>query len=84
MWFVYIIECEDKSLYTGVAKDVKKRFEEHKNKKGAKYTQGHKPQRVVYIERKLNRSAAQKREAEIKNFTHQEKLNMIKNTKMPG
>jgi len=42
-WFVYIVECQDSSLYTGVAKDVQSRIDQHNSGKGAKYTRGRGP-----------------------------------------
>jgi putative endonuclease len=77
MYFVYILECKDKSLYTGITTDIARRFKEHQNGKGAKYTGAKKAVKVVYTERKLNRSTASKREAAIKKFSRQEKLNLI-------
>lgn len=69
MYYVYIILCLDGSLYTGIAKDVALRFEEHKQGKGAKYTKSHPVDKIVYTERKRNRGYALKREAEIKRLS---------------
>ena len=66
MWFVYIIECDDCTLYTGFTNDLESRFEKHKNGKGAKYTRSHKPKRIVFFEKYDNKIEAQKREREIK------------------
>ena len=77
MYFVYIIKCGDGSLYTGVTTDVKRRFKEHKNKRGGRYTRSKKIIKVVYTERCHDRSSALKREAEIKGWTRQEKLDLI-------
>jgi len=67
-WYVYIIRCADDSLYTGIAKDVERRVVEHNNdnKLGAKYTIGRRPVVLVYQEACKSRSAATKREFEIK------------------
>lgn len=78
MYFVYILKCKDGSLYTGITTDLPRRLEEHRSGKGAKYTRGKKAGKVVYSERKNNRSTASKREAEIKNWTRAEKLALIK------
>ncbi|MBI5456923.1 GIY-YIG nuclease family protein [Candidatus Kaiserbacteria bacterium] len=78
MYYVYILLCKNKSLYTGVAIDVQKRFEEHKAKKGAKYTRSFVPVRILYKESFSNRSDAQKREMQIKGWGRKEKLNLIK------
>lgn len=78
MYFVYLIECKDKSLYTGITTNVKRRFAEHKAGKGGSYTRAKKAVKIVYTEKHLNRSAASKREAEIKNLSRNKKLNLIK------
>lgn len=78
MYFVYIIECGDGSLYTGITNDVARRFEEHQSGKGARYTQAKKAKEIVYSETLPNRSAALKREASIKRMTREAKLALIK------
>ena len=78
MYFVYIIRCKDKSLYTGVTTDVARRFNEHKVGKGGSYTRSHIPVKVIYTEKKKNRSSALKREAEIKNWSRTKKLTLLK------
>jgi len=78
MYSLYIIECSDHSLYTGITTDVARRFLEHKNKKGGHYTSSKKVVRVVYTEKHSDRSSALKREAEIKSWSRQKKLNLIK------
>lgn len=77
-YFVYILECSDGSLYTGIATDIKKRFEEHKNGKGAKYTRARGAKRIRYSERHPTRGDALKREAQIKAMMRREKLLLIK------
>ncbi len=76
-WFVYMIHCSDDSYYTGISTDVEKRFEQHKNKKGAKYFYGREPKKIVMIESGYDRSSASRREAEIKKYTRADKLNLI-------
>lgn len=78
MYFVYILQCGDGTLYTGIAKDVERRFYEHKMGDGAKYTRARKVVRVVYSESQPDRSRALKREAEIKGWKRAKKLNLIK------
>ncbi|MEK7546999.1 MAG: GIY-YIG nuclease family protein, partial [Patescibacteria group bacterium] len=51
MYFVYIMQCSDESLYTGITNDLKRRFRQHKNKKGGNYTQSHRAEKIVYTER---------------------------------
>ncbi|PJE74036.1 MAG: endonuclease [Candidatus Taylorbacteria bacterium CG10_big_fil_rev_8_21_14_0_10_41_48] len=78
MYFVYIIKCKDKSLYTGITTDVERRLAEHREGRGARYTRVRGVLRVVYTERYNNRSLASKREIEIKKLSRAEKLNLIK------
>lgn len=77
MYFVYILLCSGGSLYTGIAKDVQRRFGEHMSGKGGAYTRSHKPIRIVYIEKKKTRSAALKREAQIKRWPRKKKLKFL-------
>lgn len=76
-WFVYIIRCSDNSLYTGITTDVKRRFDQHKNNKGAKYFYAHTPVKVVYIETAMNRSIASKRESAIKKLSVDKKRQLF-------
>ncbi len=77
MYFVYIIECEGGTLYTGITTDVARRFEEHMAGKAAHYTSANKPVKVIYTEEQPDRSSALKREAEIKKLSREEKLDLI-------
>ena len=77
MWFVYIIKCVDGSLYTGYTNDLEKRFEKHKIGKGAKYTNSHKPEGIVFSEKYDNKIIAQRREREIKSWNRKEKLEFL-------
>ena len=77
-WSLYIIEASDASLYTGIATDVERRFDEHLNcLKGAKYFNGRSPVRVVYREDGHTRSSASQREAQIKKLSRQQKEDLI-------
>lgn len=78
-WFVYILECNDKTLYTGITNNLEKRLEQHNNgQEAAKYTRARRPVKCVYKEKQLDRSSATKREMEIKKLSRSEKLNLIK------
>lgn len=77
MAIVYILECADKSLYTGWTDDLNKRLALHNAGKGAKYTRARLPVRIVYQEMLPDKSTALKREAAIKKLTRVEKLNLI-------
>jgi putative endonuclease len=78
MYYVYILECADKTLYTGITLDLKRRQAEHnENSKGAKYTMQRRPARLVYFEKFENRSLAAKEESRIKKLSRKQKLLMI-------
>ena len=74
MWFVYILLCKDMSLYTGISTDPDRRFLEHVSQKGGHYTRAHPPIKRVYLEKIATKSAALKREHEIKSWSRQKKL----------
>lgn len=76
-WFIYIVECCDKSLYTGITNDLEKRLEKHNSGKGAKYTRGRGPIILKYFEKVSSKSTALKREIEIKKLTRAQKDKLI-------
>ena len=76
-YYVYIIECGDKTLYTGITTDVKRRFKEHASGKGGHYTRAKKVKRILYAKKVGTRSQALKREAEIKRLSRPKKLSLI-------
>ena len=75
-WYVYILRCKGGFLYTGITKDVKRRFEEHRAK-SAHFTSYNPPEAVVYTEKVRTRSQALKREAAIKRLKRDQKLALI-------
>jgi putative endonuclease len=77
-WIVYIVECNDKSLYTGITNNIDKRIEAHSLRKGSKYIRGRLPIKLVYKEICVSRSNATKRELEIKKLNKKEKHFLIK------
>ncbi len=77
VWYVYILQCSDGTLYTGVAKDVIARLAEHNSGKGARYTRSRRPCLLRFFERHPSRSSAQAQEARIKQMTREEKLEFI-------
>ncbi|MDU1414556.1 MAG: GIY-YIG nuclease family protein [Clostridium sp.] len=79
MCYVYILECSDKTLYTGWTNNINKRIECHNSGKGAKYTRGRLPVKLVYFELLDNKSLALKREIEIKKLSKKDKLLLINN-----
>ena len=77
-YFVYILECADKTLYTGYTTDLEKRLLSHNTSKtGAKYTRARRPVILIYSEKFKTKSAALKRELAIKQMTRKEKVNLI-------
>jgi putative endonuclease len=77
IWYVYILRCSDNTLYTGIAKDIEKRIEMHNSGKGAKYTRGRGPVKLVWSEVADSESVAKKREAEIKKMSRGEKEELL-------
>lgn len=76
MWFVYILECEDGSFYTGVTNNLEKRFSAHQMGKGGYYTRSHKPLKLIYQEKLTTKGQALKREHEIKKLKRVEKKSL--------
>lgn len=79
-WWVYLILTESELIYTGIAKDTSRRFQEHlathegRGNKGAKFFRGHKPLNIIYQEAAQNRSEATRRELIIKKMPRTKKL----------
>lgn len=78
MYHLYILECADKTLYTGITTDLERRLSEHKEGLGGHYTRAHGAQRFIYTETHPNRSSATKREMDIKKMSRLEKLALSK------
>lgn len=80
-WYVYMLQCSDNSLYTGITVDPERRVLEHNqdNKLGARYTRARRPVKLVYLESCSSRSAAAKREVEIRKLTRRQKLALAEN-----
>ena len=76
-WFVYILRCGDGTLYTGVTDDVQRRLAAHRAGKGAKYTRGRGPPELVYTQEQPDKSAALRREFQIKKLTRPQKERLI-------
>ena len=76
-WYVYMIRCEDSSVYTGITTDVARRFKEHIEGRGAKYTRNRKPVKIETVFFVGSRSEASKLEYFIKTFSKKEKENII-------
>lgn len=79
MYHLYILECADKTLYTGITTDLERRVYEHNMAKiGAKYTRTRRPVVLIYSKKFRTRSLALKAEYKIKQMTRVEKLELIK------
>ncbi len=77
MWYLYILRLSDGSLYTGIAKDVERRIEQHEEGNGSKYVRSRLPCKLVHVEEMKNRSEALKREAEIKKWNKEKKEDLV-------
>ena len=76
-WCVYILECADGSLYTGITDDLQRRIKAHEGGKGAKYTRGRGPLKLRYQELLDSQSEALRREYQIKTMKRADKLQLI-------
>lgn len=83
-WFVYILRCADGSLYTGIAKDVDRRLEQHNAGTASRYTRSRLPVSLEYQEEQPNQSMALKRELAIKSRSRQAKEALIQRGNEPG
>jgi putative endonuclease len=79
-WNVYILQCSDGSLYTGVARDLQRRLLQHNGVLvgGSRYTRGRRPVELLWSDPAPDRSAAQRREASIKKLSRDEKLRLAR------
>lgn len=76
-WLVYIIRCDDGTLYTGITNDLARRWQQHRSQRGAKYFRGRQPEALVYAETGHDRSSASRREAAIKRLERGGKLKLL-------
>ena len=77
-WYVYIVRCADGSLYTGIAKDLDRRLEQHNAGTASRYTRSRLPVTLEYQEEQSNQSLALKREVAIKAMSRQKKESLIR------
>jgi predicted GIY-YIG superfamily endonuclease len=82
-WFVYVVQCADGSLYTGITKDVVRRCRQHNAGTASRYTRSRHPVKLVYHEVHPSQSSALKREAAIKAMNRRGKLTMLQQSKKP-
>lgn len=80
MYYLYIVECVDKTLYTGITRDLDRRINEHNcSKLGAKYTSSRRPVKLVYFKKFKNRAEASCAEFQTKKLKKNSKLSLIAN-----
>jgi putative endonuclease len=80
LYYVYILKCNDDTLYTGWTTDIKRRLNEHNiSKKGSRYTRARRPVKICYVEDIETKSGAMKREAQIKKLCREDKQKLVKN-----
>ncbi len=77
MAYVYIVECRDKTLYTGWTTDIERRVSQHNKGEGAKYTRARRPVVLKYFEEFDTNREAMKRECEIKKLSRQDKIKLF-------
>ena len=78
MYYLYILQCADKTLYSGITVDLDRRIAEHNDSKlGSKYTRTRRPVKLVYSKKYKNRSTASRAEAEVKKLSRKGKLELI-------
>ncbi len=77
-WFVYVVECRDGTYYTGVARDVERRLAEHNAGRGARYTRGRGPVRVVAASRAMEKRAAYRLEWAVKQLPRRRKAAAVR------
>jgi putative endonuclease len=77
MYFVYLLECKDGSIYTGITTDVERRISRHRAGRGARYTRIKGVKKLLYSEPHPSHGSALRREAEIKRWPRKKKLALI-------
>jgi len=76
-WYLYILLCNDNSLYTGITLNPNQRFLDHKSGKGGRYTRSHKPTKILYLEKLTDHSTGLKRERQIKGWSRIKKITIL-------
>ena len=77
-YYLYLLLCKNGSIYCGITDNVKRRFQDHKAGKGARYTRSFPPVKILYTKKLPNRSTALKKEYEIKKLSHKQKIELIR------
>ena len=77
-WFVYLLRCNDNSLYAGITTDINRRVHQHNHTKlGAKYTRAKRPVSLAFIETAINKSEASKREYQLRKLSKSQKEQLV-------
>ena len=76
-WFVYVLECRDGSLYTGITNRLEARVDAHNRGKGARYTRSRRPVKLRHHEKAKDKGAALRREAALKKLSRPQKLSWL-------
>ena len=76
-WFIYMLQCSDQTFYIGITNNLSARLKVHNLGRGAKYTRGRRPLKLVWKEPAKNISLALKREHKLKRLTRREKIKLI-------
>ena len=74
MYYLYLLECKDASIYTGITNNVAERFKKHLEKRGGRYTRSHGAKRIIHVEEYQTKGEALRREMEIKGWGREKKL----------
>lgn len=77
MWYLYLIECRNGAFYAGITTDVNRRYEQHRNGKGARYTRSNPPRKLLGSRQYADRSTASKAEYAIKQLPRGQKLRFL-------
>ncbi len=83
-WVCYLVRCADDTLYCGITNNLDQRLLAHNAGEGAKYTRGRAPVRLVHVESCVDKSAALKREMQIKQMTRGKKQSLCEENAVPG
>jgi len=76
IWYVYLLVCQDKSIYTGITTNLERRFKQHNSGRASKYTRSRLPVEMVYSEKHASRTDALKKEAQVKKLSRQRKIDL--------
>jgi len=76
IWYVYLLVCQDKSIYTGITTNLERRLKQHNSGRASKYTRSRLPVEMVYSEKHASRTDALKKEAQVKKLSRQRKIDL--------